>query len=292
MKQYESQAIPEYLSVRSIVAALTVRFATPTPVENPIGESHDFPELLYVREGVHSTFVGGSVYTLGAGEMMIYAPMNIHYGMGGGIAEGSILSFKADFGTLPSIYNRIIALNSEQRDMLDAIIAEGERCYVKRDFPSPVGGMLLREGISEYRVQKLKRDLELFLIEVYRSEGLLSGGAPMSKKERREAQFLSIVKYMREHLSEPLSVDDIAYSASMSISKLKLMFREYTGSGPINYFIDLKLDRAKELISSGLYNLTEVAEALGFSSLHYFSRLFKLRNGCSPSEWERKNTSK
>ena len=288
MRQYESEAIPEYLSVRSIVAALTVRFSPdPLPSCERFGETHDFPEMLYLREGEHSMFVGGRVYDLKRGQLIIYAPLNLHYGMGGGASQGSIISFKADFGALPSIYNRVITLNMEQREMIEQIIEESESCYTRRSYPSPVGGMILREGISEYRIQKLKRDLELFLIDLYRSEGLLNKDAPKTKKERREEEFLEILAFLRDRLSENLSVEDVARGVSMSISKLKLLFREFTGSGPINYFIDMKLEKSKELIKSGFYNLTEVSEALGFSSLHYFSRLFKARVGMSPSEWDK-----
>ena len=286
MKQYESEAIPEYLTVRSIVAALSVRFSDkPATLGSRYGESHDFPELLYISEGEHSMFVGGTVYHIKRGQMIIYAPLNLHYGAGGGAGVGSVISFKADFGCLPSIYNRVISLNREQREMIESIADEGEACYTRREQPSSIGGMVKREGISEYRIQKLKRDLELFLIDVYRSEGLLERNTPKTKKELREEQFLGIVEFLRNRLGENLTVEDIARGAAMSISKLKLMFREYTGGGPIDYFIDMKLDKSKELIRMGFYNLTEVAEALSFSSLHYFSRLFKARVGMSPTEW-------
>lgn len=292
MRQYESEAIPEHLSVRSIVAALTKKFyAEASPSASRSGESHDFPELFYVREGEFSMFVGGTVYPIKRGQMILYAPLNLHYCVSGD-ANASIISFKADFGSLHGIYNRIISLNAELRLMLDAIIDEAEACYTKRDNLSTVVGMVKREGISEYRIQKLMRDLELFLIEVYRREGLLEPLEPHGKKERREEQFLSIVEFLRNRLGEPLTVEDIARGAQISISKLKMMFREYTGGGPIDYFINMKLDKAKELIRMGFYNLTEVAEALGFSSLHYFSRLFKARVGMSPSEWEKEDGKK
>lgn len=287
MKQYESEAIPEYLSVHSIVAALTKKFYFDGHRSGAdAGESHDFPELFYVREGEYSMFVGGTVYPVKRGQMIIYAPLNLHYGVGGD-AQASIISFKADFGSLRGIYNRVITLDSELRLMLEGIVDEAEACYTKREYPSAVGGMVKRDGISEYRIQKLKRDLELFLIEVYRREGLLERHEPHGKKERRDEQFLSIIEFMRERLGEALTVEDVARGAQISISKLKMMFREYTGGGPIDYFIDMKLEKSKELIRMGCYNLTEVSEALGFSSLHYFSRLFKARVGMSPSAWEK-----
>lgn len=287
MKQYEVAAIPEYLTVRSVVAALTREFGIAPRNPDYTGEAHDFPELFYVRDGRYDMFVGGRVYHLERGQMIIYAPMNLHYGVSEEIATASVLSFKADFGSLPSIYNRVLSLSSDQRDAIEQITDEAESCYVMRAPGSEVGGMLVREGISEYRLQKLKRDLELFLIELYRREGLLSEKPKSGKRAARHEQFLEVVEFLRRNLGEELTVEDIARGTSMSVSKLKLLFRECAGSGPINYFIDMKLEKAKELILMGYYNFTEVAEALGFSSLHYFSRVFHARVGQSPTDWTR-----
>lgn len=291
MKHYESEAIPEYLSVHSIVAALSKRFYFSAHGDrSSTGERHDFPEIFYVRDGEYSMFVGGTVYPIRRGQLIIYAPLSLHYGVGGD-ASASVISFKADFGSLHGIYNRVISLNAELREMIDGILNEAEACYTHREPTSPVGGMIKREGVSDYRIQKLKRDLELFLIEVYRAEGLLESHKPEGKKERRDEQFLSITEFLRERLGETLTVDDIARGAQVSVSKLKMMFREYTGGGPIDYFIGMKVEKSKELIKMGFYNLTEVSEALGFSSLHYFSRTFKARVGMSPSEWAKRGAA-
>jgi AraC-like DNA-binding protein len=66
-----------------------------------------------------------------------------------------------------------------------------------------------------------------------------------------------------------------------------MIFRESYG-GAISFFNELKLDEAKRLIREGRLNFTEIADALGFTSLHYFSRLFKKKTGLSPSEYAKK----
>ena len=71
----------------------------------------------------------------------------------------------------------------------------------------------------------------------------------------------------------------------MSVSKLKLLFKEKYG-GALNFFNDLKIEEAKRQIREENKNFTEIADSLGFSSLHYFSRLFKNKTGLSPSEYK------
>ncbi len=292
MRRYEIASIPEYLSVTSIVAVLSKTF--PKSTVNPYdrsGERHDFPELIYIKKGSHVQLVGTELYPLSEGQMMIYAPFDPHTGAGEQ-ADVGILSFKADFGKLPSIYNRVITLSHAQRAELERIIEIGISCYERRSDVSFIGGMVIREGVSEYTLHKLKRDLELFLIDIYKSEGLLYSQDAAGKKLSRREQFDEIVTYLNTRISDELSIEEIAKASSMSVSKLKMLFRAYAEMGPINYFIELKLARAKELIRKGDANLSEISDALGFSSLAYFSRLFKSRNGMSPSEWEKKNLTK
>ena len=61
----------------------------------------------------------------------------------------------------------------------------------------------------------------------------------------------------------------------MSISKLKLLFKEQCGCGPVCYFIQLKIQAAKKMICDSSMSFTQIAEQLGFGSVHYFSNLFK-----------------
>ena len=286
MRKYVSTSIPEYLTVRSIVAVLTKPFKSDRkPDAESHGESHDFPEIFYVREGSFAMHVGDNVYSLSAGEMIMYAPLDTHYGEGGN-ATASIISFRADMSLMPNIYNRVISLSDEQRAMLETVIDEGVLCYEHRAPGSSVGGMVIRDGVSGYQLQKLKRDLELFLLDVYRALDIASSEDPTGKQTARREQFLGALAYMRERLGEELTVEDIARGASMSVSKLKMLFREYSGGGVIDKFIDMKIERSKDLIRMGVYTIGEVAEALGFSSLHYFSRTFKARVGVSPTKWE------
>ena len=48
------------------------------------------------------------------------------------------------------------------------------------------------------------------------------------------------------------------------------------------YFIQMKIERAKELISEQIYTFTEISSMLGFNSIHYFSRTFKKSPACPP----------
>jgi len=55
----------------------------------------------------------------------------------------------------------------------------------------------------------------------------------------------------------------------------------------IEYFTELKIIEAKKKISRSAGSFTEIAEGLGFSSLNYFSKVFRAKTGMTPTEYSR-----
>ena len=79
--------------------------------------------------------------------------------------------------------------------------------------------------------------------------------------------------------------DPISYYATlcdMSEANFRRLFREYIGKSPIEYRNDIRLENAKSKLQSGEYNVSEAAEACGFSNLSFFIRLYKKKFGYTP----------
>lgn len=254
------------------------------------GEAHPFPEIFYLSRGRHWLRIDGAEYALTAGQMIIYAPNSFHEASDRRPenTEAGVLTFDVTSDFLSPLYNRVITLNEEQRRMLDAIIDEGAGCFHGRDPDDDIQGMVLNEGVAEHTLWRLKKQIEFFLMDVYRTP-TEADGRPSGRATRWDEEFARAVQFLRSHLSQPLTLSEIAKGCSMSVSKLKMLFREKTGGGPINYLIELRVKEAKRLIREGNMDFTEIAESLGFASLHYFSRLFKKVTGMSPSAYARKD---
>ena len=220
--------------------------------------------------------------------MIIYAPDSYHCAgdKPPECAEAAILTFGTESTLLNGLYNRVITLSTRQRQMLESIIGEGQGYFCGRDPSLGIGGMQLRQGVTPTDLWGLKKRIELFLIDVYKAET----AAPRDKNARWDAEFADTVAFLQAHLCEPLTLAQIARGCSMSVSKLKLLFREKAGMGPIDYSIRLRVERAKELILEGQLNFSQIAEVLGFTSLHYFSRQFKRVTGMSPSSYAKKTS--
>ena len=277
--EYLSTGIPDTVSVDGIVTVLRHTFVPQLKEQH--GEKHDFPEMLYIINGTLTMTVDGTEHEMHAGELIIYAPNAFHISRQKSNVKGAILSFRTQSEALLKLYNRTITLTPEQRATFLQIFNEGLDCFIARSAEEKAAGkrgMIPKESVGEYTLQKLKKKLEFFLAEL-----LEHREKPIKVKTERE--FLSVVEYMQAHIGETLCLETIAGDCYMSVSKLKLMFREKTGGGPIDYFIKLKIDRAKVLIEEGRLNFTEIADRLGFCSLHYFSRTFKKHTGLCPSEY-------
>lgn len=90
---------------------------------------------------------------------------------------------------------------------------------------------------------------------------------------------------MQQRLESGISVDEIASACSLSYGQLLRAFRRYTGLTPYQYFLQLRIHRAKELLSDPDVHVKEVAARLRFDNQYYFARLFRKKTGVTPSAW-------
>ncbi len=105
-------------------------------------------------------------------------------------------------------------------------------------------------------------------------------------KDHVHAELINKAKLMiRETVSDNISIQEIATKLGVSYSNFRKLFKEYVGIGPALYQQDLKLQRAKELLSTTNKSIKEIAYSLNFDSPDYFSSKFRNKTGMKPSEF-------
>lgn len=105
---------------------------------------------------------------------------------------------------------------------------------------------------------------------------------PNSKKALIEPA----ISYIHKHYADSaLNVEELSKLCNFSYEYFRRLFHYCYGCSPINYINGLKINRAKELLSSDLYSVSEVAFLSGFSDLSYFSRFFKKTVNISPADY-------
>ncbi|MBR3966037.1 MAG: helix-turn-helix domain-containing protein [Clostridia bacterium] len=92
------------------------------------------------------------------------------------------------------------------------------------------------------------------------------------------------VKIMSENIDKDLSVPEIAKLCNVCTTLIKNAFNKYSGKGARRFFLEMKLERAKAMLIKG-EKIGCVSNALGFSSISYFSQSFKREYGISPRDF-------
>lgn len=114
--------------------------------------------------------------------------------------------------------------------------------------------------------------------------------AQLKSQNFDEIQVESLVNdaknFIWEHVHENADLKAFSKSRSVSYSYFRKMFKLYTGIAPHQFYLDLKMMRAKELLVSSDRTIKEITYELGFDSIHYFSRIFKKKTGVSPSKFK------
>ena len=90
---------------------------------------------------------------------------------------------------------------------------------------------------------------------------------------------------MQESIENPISMDELLDEVPMSYSKFRQAFKNATGLSPNQYYLDIRLNKAKELLTATSLSINEIAYHTGFESIFYFSKLFKKKNGVSPKDY-------
>ena len=93
------------------------------------------------------------------------------------------------------------------------------------------------------------------------------------------------IRYMLQHLDEPVQVATLAARVNVSPSHFFALFKRQIGCAPIDYFIRLRMQHACRLLDETAMSVKEVAATLGYDDPFYFSRIFKSVNQVAPSEY-------
>ena len=97
----------------------------------------------------------------------------------------------------------------------------------------------------------------------------------------------TILKYVEEHYTERITVEDMADLTYYSKSHFMKFFKAHMGTGFIEYLNDYRLSMAERLLRSSDHSVLDIAQMSGFDNLSYFNRIFKRKYGISPGKYRR-----
>ncbi|SFL25553.1 two-component system, response regulator YesN [Paenibacillus sp. 1_12] len=94
-------------------------------------------------------------------------------------------------------------------------------------------------------------------------------------------------RYMEEHYSESLPLQQVASHVHLNASYFSHLFKKETGRSFIDYLIELRMEKAKQLLSNTDMKITEISGRIGYDLPNYFAKLFKQATGLSPKDYRK-----
>ena len=256
------------------------------------GESHDFWEMVYIDKGEMICTADKKQFILKSGELTFHKPNEFHnLASNNSVAPNvSIMTFECKSREMRYFEGKIFRLNAEEKTLLSMLFSEGLSAYKLADEKNPLLQKLERRDTAPIGSSQMTKNLlEILLVKLRRNKDMLT------KSMRRSYhvgdmdiphELKSILDFLDKSIYGKLTVADIARTLGKSESAVKTLFSTYREGGIMRYYNTLKIEEAKKLIREGKYNMTQIADMLGFDNPQYFSKSFRQHTNMSPSEYK------
>ena len=255
------------------------------------GESHDFWEFLYVDRGPVTVSAGGICHTLTKDQIIFHRPGEFHTVRAeGGTPNLVVAAFDCASPGMDFFAGRVMRVEPDLRVCLQRMVHEAQLAF-SSDLNDPMLTRLVRRPEPAFGSEQLIGiALEQLLIELHRrgsggGEALRSRRPAYAHLNTDNQVFRLIVDYMERNLGRSLHLEDVCRDNLISRSAAQKLFREITGGGVMDYFNTMKIEYAKILIRERRLNFTQIAQALGYSSIHYLSRQFHQKTGMTLTQF-------
>lgn len=253
-------------------------------------EKHDFWELVYVDDGSINAIVDGIGCSLNRGQVIFHQPMEQHSHIANGEDASNVVvvSFSCRSDIMSFFDRKIFTLERAPRRILSLFMEEAENAVGRLPGDYANKKPLDFSKAAPGAVQLMECYLVEFLFSLIRSDQnsvLAMSHTPDTRRLAESSLSDSVESYMEQHVAEPPSLEVLCRHFSVSRTYLCRIFREATGTSPVDYWTNLKIRRAKALIRQGGCNITQISEQLGYSSIHHFTRMFKRVTGMAPTAY-------
>lgn len=258
---------------------VSVRFMHPTRAE------------IYVHlQGDCTFFVGDRVHRLSYGDILIYNKDEVHFNTieKNTVWERFVIFFLPEhFNFINNIqenlfnffyernnyHSNCIQLPQDKREQLIDILFEIDRFD---------GGNQFQQDLHLYRN----------LIDILQiiNDGYLHP-YKLQKSDKTPQIVQDTINYINSNFSTGITLDTIASHMNISKSYLSSLFKKHLGVSPYEYLLNIRLERAKRLLSYG-ENISDACYASGFSDYSHFIQFFKKRTGVTPFQYKKQHHNK
>ncbi len=255
--------------------------------ELPVGLTshfHDCHQLIYVIEGTITASINGTEYTATSGSLLILSRFEQH-----------------SIRVLSPSYRRYRLLISNESSpclhdnyLLSSVLTnrgEGFLHVINIDESRPMIEEIFRRMVTEYSNQALMHsdmmdlNFQQLLIAIHRCHPEIF----LAENNHNNAIIREIQTKFEQHYSDAFTLAGLASDYHISQSYLAHLFKKITGYAPMEYLQACRLSAAKRYLVTTELPIKEIIFRCGFSDESNFSRMFKVKNGMTPTKFREEN---
>ena len=240
-----------------------------------VPHTHNHLELFYIIGGKGQFLINDQLYPVNTNHLVIINP--------------NVLHTEVSLNAQPLEY---IVLGVDGIELSISDTSNGQFCILDH-FESLDMASCLRNILREMEMKQpgyediCQAFMEILIIRLMRSTGLSVPSETSVVSTNR--QCAAVRRYIDLHFKEALTLEQLAEEGHMNKYYLSHTFKKEYGVSPINYMISRRIEESKYLLAETDLSMSQIAQLLGFSSLSYFSQVFRKTQGLSPMEY-RHNT--
>ena len=242
--------------------------------------SHAHYEIYFLSSGSRTFYLANALLTLTAPAVLVIPPHVLHKTEGGAFTRYNVnvaTSYLDDYQK-EILNKKALSVTRPTNSQADAL----------RQLLDNAAGVDRRKKHSEYVLRALLTNVAFML------DGF---DVLATKPNKMTADFvpdtvLKVIKYMEENCPEKITLDDLSARFFTAKTTLIYNFNKYLGCSPMDFLLNIRLNKAKEMLANSNESIAIVAERCGFSSANYFGLIFKEKEGLSPLNYRKNQKNK
>lgn len=241
----------------------------------------DFIELSFVTSGSVDYLIEGKEYTLKKGQVLISNP---------GIYHKELFNSNTNCRELHLGLTNVNIFNSCKKDFIDigdknVLTLSTYKDEILKTCQDIVDEQKNHKQTSPFMLKSLVMKVLVLLHREINEEIPNLNSQEFSFKSREKKVLVeSITKYLNENYTEDISLYTLSKNMYLSPVYISKIFKELMGDSPINYLIQIRLIKAKNLLEDSKLSIKTIAKMVGYNDPYYFSKLYKKYYGISPNK--------
>ncbi len=242
--------------------------------------SHSHYEFYCLTKGSRSFFLSNALYKLDAPAIVVIPPHVMHKTEGGAFER----------------YNVNVSLNYLDEFEKEMLIKKS-LCILKPNATETAELLCILDQLNsvdkrqKYGEKILNTLFSYFVLAVSK----LTASNPTRHTEVKNSippLILKVIDYVNQNYFQKQTLDELAKTFYVSKTTLIYNFKKYTNCSLIDFLLNVRLTKAKELLLNTKKSVNEISELCGFSSANYFGLIFKRKENLSPANYRKHHKNK